>query len=198
MADALCGAGEGTWGAQRPTVGHGTALKSLFKILLSTGCVSVQEFKGEEAMRRAQAFQAFPIYVLQRLVDVSHKKGHSAKFTLWSHWQTAPRSSCSSSHVLSPPTPIITYRRVTPCALWHQCCALPRAAGLGTVLTASSLPGHSSHLIASPPPCSGPSLEHDGFCCISALSQNKMHAAPTSTRATAPWLCATRVVLAQK
>lgn len=38
----------------------------------------------------------------------------------------------------------------------------------------------------TPSLCTGPSLKHDGFCCLSAPSQNKIHAAPTTTRATAP------------
>lgn len=116
MAEALHGAGEGT------------ALKSLLEILLSTGCVSVQELKGEEAMK-GHGFSSPPPIGAAEAGGLSHKNGTlTAKFTLRSHWQTAPCSSHSASCVLSPPAPVIIYRRVTPYTPQHSAVPSPRQA----------------------------------------------------------------------
>lgn len=57
-------------------VGEETALKSLLEILLSTGCVSVQEFKGEEAVK-GHRFPSPPPIGAAEAGGLSHKMGHS-------------------------------------------------------------------------------------------------------------------------
>lgn len=156
-------------------VGEGTALKSLLEILLSTGCVSVQELKGEEAMK-GHGFSSPPPIGAAEAGGLSHKNGTlTAKFTLRSHWQTAPCSSRSASCVLSPPVPSIgELHPIHPGTV--LCPPHDRPQAHSQQPPRAQFPSHSCiHRDGMTSLCSGPFLEHDGFRCVSAQCQNKTH-----------------------
>lgn len=142
-------------------------------------------------MRRAQAFQPSPCRCCRGWWMYHTKRDNAAKFTLWSHWQTAPCSSCSASHVSALQPLLEPIEGLHPAHSGTSAVPSPEQQTPGTVLTASSLPEHSSHLIAFPTEmgrhhhlAQGLPYSTMASAAYQRRPRTKMHAAPTM--ATAP------------